>query len=134
MTPAHEEALRLLRLADRDIAVFMSIKDAPEIHLSMVCFHAQQAVEKALKAVLFRYGIQFERTHDLVKLARHLRSVGLTLSVTDEGLRKLNPYAVTLRYDDEEIELLSRDEALIIIEKVRTWAGQQVGEPLDTGR
>lgn len=47
MTPQHEEALRALRLADRDIAVFERIKDVPEIHLSMVCFHAQQAVEKS---------------------------------------------------------------------------------------
>ena len=35
MTPQHEEALRALRLADRDIAVFERIKDVPEIHLSI---------------------------------------------------------------------------------------------------
>ena len=36
MTPQHEEALRALRLADRDIAVFERIKDVPEIHLSIL--------------------------------------------------------------------------------------------------
>ena len=41
MTPQHEEALRALRLADRDIVVFERIKDIPDIHLSMVYFHAQ---------------------------------------------------------------------------------------------
>jgi len=73
MTPQHEEALRALRLADRDIAVFERIKDVPEIHLSMMCFHAQQAVEKSLKAVLYEKHVDFRRTHDLAELAALLQ-------------------------------------------------------------
>lgn len=69
MTPQHEEALRALRLADRDIVVFERIKDIPEIHASMAGFHAQQAVEKSLKAVLYEKHVDFRRTHDLAKLA-----------------------------------------------------------------
>lgn len=34
----------------------------------MVCFHAQQAVEKSLKAMLFEWQMGFE-THDLERLA-----------------------------------------------------------------
>jgi hypothetical protein len=63
MTPHHEEALRFLRLADRDIDVLRHIGDQQDVHISMVCFHAQQAVEKSLKAVLFERQIDFSRTH-----------------------------------------------------------------------
>ena len=30
-----------------------------------VCFHAQQCIEKYLKAVLQKYGVPFQKTHDL---------------------------------------------------------------------
>ena len=32
-------------------------------------FHAQQAVEKMLKSVLVRMGVEFRKTHDLIELA-----------------------------------------------------------------
>ena len=38
-----------------------------------VGFHAQQAVEKAMKAVLVLEGVAFPRTHDLEFLAARLR-------------------------------------------------------------
>jgi HEPN domain-containing protein len=47
MKPHVEEALRSLRLADRDIKAFEVLADEPDVHLSMACFHAQQAVEKS---------------------------------------------------------------------------------------
>ena len=123
MTPQHEEALRALRLADRDIAVLDRIKGIPEIHLSMVCFHAQQAVEKCLKAVLYEEHIDFRRTHDLAELAALLKRGGFPVPCSDAELLKLNPYGVTFRYDDKDIELLSRDEAVWIVRMIREWAG-----------
>ncbi|MBI4384979.1 MAG: HEPN domain-containing protein [Nitrospinae bacterium] len=78
MKPNVEEALRSLRLADRDIKAFDILMNSPEAHSSVVCFHAQQAVEKSLKAVLYLNLIEFERTHDLVKLAELLRNNGFS--------------------------------------------------------
>jgi HEPN domain-containing protein len=129
MTPQHEEALRALRLADRDIAVFERIKDVPEVHLSMVCFHAQQAVEKSLKAVLFEKHVDFRRTHDLAELAALLHRAGISPPCADAELLKLNPYGVTFRYDDQDIELLTRDEAARIVRAIRDWAATLVGTP-----
>jgi len=125
MKPHVEEALRSLRLADRDIRAFEVLKNDSRIHLSMTCFHAQQAVEKSLKAVLFLNQVEFERTHDLVKLAQLLRDQGITLPVSDDQLRKLNPFAVTLRYDDLEIEGITREEAASLVMVVRRWAENQ---------
>ena len=53
MKPHIEEAQRALRLADRDIYAFNVLKKEPDTYLAVVYFHAQQAVEKLLKAVLF---------------------------------------------------------------------------------
>ena len=126
MKPNLEEALRSLRLADRDITVFDVLKSVSDVHVSMICFHAQQAVEKSLKAVLYQYLIEFERTHDLVKLAKLLRNQGIVPPIPDDDLRKLNPFAVTFRYDDTEIERLSREEAATIVSAMRQWAGEQI--------
>jgi len=89
MQPHLEEAWRLLRLADRDIKAFEVLKEAPDVHLSIIYFHTQQAVEKSLKAVLFLQQIEFARTHDLVKLARLLRNHGVMPPVTEDQLRRL---------------------------------------------
>ena len=75
--PNIEEALRSLRAADRDSKAFEILRDAAGAPLAAVCFHAQQAVEKSLKAVLFLHLIEFRRTHDLVKLAELLRNQGI---------------------------------------------------------
>ena len=126
MKPHIDEAWRSLRLADRDITAFDLLKDEPEVHVSIVCFHAQQAVEKSLKAVLYSRQIEFERTHDLVKLARLLGDRGMILPVSNDQLRVLNPFAVTFRYDDLEIELITRDDTTTLVTDVRQWAEEQV--------
>ena len=54
MKNSHDYALTLLNLADRDFRAFLALKN--DVHWNVdpltVCFHAQQGVEKALKAVL----------------------------------------------------------------------------------
>ncbi len=44
------------------------IKLAEESPTDTVCFHAQQCVEKYLKAVLVSEAIDFPKTHDLEEL------------------------------------------------------------------
>ena len=52
MTPFIDEAQRLLRLAERDYETFSILRAHPHAKLAPTCFHAQQAVEKAMKAAL----------------------------------------------------------------------------------
>ncbi len=126
MKPHLEEAWRSLRLADRDIQAFNLLQANPEIHISIICFHAQQAVEKSLKAVLFSRQIEFVRVHDLVKLAQLLSEQGLTLPVAEDQLRRSNPFAVIFRYDDLDIDIISRSDTANLVAKIRQWAGDQV--------
>ncbi|ABC99462.1 HEPN domain-containing protein [Synechococcus sp. 'PEA 65AY6A-5F PE A'] len=81
-------------------------------------------MEKSLKAVLFLQQIEFERTHDLVKLARLLANRGVTLPVTESQLRRLNPFAVAFRYDDLEITLASDDDLTSVVAEQK-GRGQQ---------
>ncbi|MEI6290899.1 MAG: HEPN domain-containing protein [Chloroflexota bacterium] len=65
------------------------------------CFHAQQAIEKALKALLALYGQNIPRTHDLEELQRtcvHLHPISELQSL---DLSEATDYAVQLRYDIE---------------------------------
>jgi len=63
-----------------------------------VCFHCQQCVEKYLKARLEEAGVNFPKTHDLIKL------LGLVITVEPQWvalhplIATLNPYAVGYRY------------------------------------
>lgn len=63
-----------------------------------VCFHAQQASEKALKALLLSDGIDFPLTHDLEELLRVARKGGLTFPPKVQRIVELTPYAVEARY------------------------------------
>ncbi len=96
------EALRALRMADKDIAALDYIFEAAVVADSIVGFHAQQAVEKSLKAVLHACSAGFGRTHDLTQLCELVSAVGLKLPLPMETIAQLTPYAVTLRYDETD--------------------------------
>ncbi len=68
MTPALDEARRLLRLALRDSDTFALLFPLPQATMAALGFHAQQAVEKALKAVCTKQSMEVRRTHDLAAL------------------------------------------------------------------
>ena len=97
MTIANEEVAMLLRLADQDRLAFLTLCANPDIEMRVVGFHAQQAVEKFLKAVLVARGKVFAPTHDLTKLAQALDTTGAALPVATDALKRLNPYAVAFR-------------------------------------
>ena len=65
--------------------------------MAPTCFRAQQAVEKALKAVLTIKHIDFRRTHDLEELVNLLADIGIASPFTPREFRRLNPFAVEFR-------------------------------------
>jgi hypothetical protein len=62
-------------------------------------FHAQQAVEKLLKALISAHSAPFELTHNLLRLATALQNLGEVLPLTPISLSDLNDFAVEYRYD-----------------------------------
>lgn len=45
---------------------------------------------------------------------------------------RLDPYAVTFRYDDMDIELITREDAAEWVGDIREWAEMQVRTVLET--
>lgn len=120
-------ARRFLLMAERDIQVFQKLSGDPDIHDSAVGFHAQQALEKCLKAVLAIHQIPFRKTHNLDELLDLLKDQGKVLPPSPDRLDIFTPYAVTLRYDLMELEPLNRDQARGVVEAVWRWAVEQIG-------
>ena len=119
-------ARRFLTLADRDIRTLNLLADTPESDDQAIGFHAQQAIEKCLKAVLSANQLAFRKTHDLVELLDLLHDKGCTPPPNAESLDALNPFAVTLRYDLFEVESVDRDWIARTVATVRTWAEAEV--------
>lgn len=74
-----------------------------------VCVMAQQAAEKAIKALLVNRAIDFPRTHDVLRLLQLLPQ-GLAMGVNAEGLDRLSAWAVAGRYP-VDVRDATRDDA-----------------------
>lgn len=122
----NKEAKVLLKLAYRDKVAFEVLINSKKVSLSTACFHAQQVVEKSLKSVLSNKHIVFKRTHDLVELCDLFIKNNIDIPFEQAFLSRLNPYAVTFRYDDTEIELVSRNEVVHFVTIVYEWAKKTV--------
>jgi HEPN domain-containing protein len=93
-----------------------------------VCFHAQQCVEKGLKAVAVSLGAQFRKTHILLDVADVIRAHSGEVPFSPEELASLDPWAVVGRYpgtDEPSDEIAER--ALRLAERIYAWAKGAVG-------
>jgi HEPN domain-containing protein len=71
----------------------------------VVGFHAQQTVEKAIRAVLVLNGIDFPRTHDLDFLVARVKEQGLPAPGAIANVGWLSPWAAQVRYDESSSDL-----------------------------
>jgi HEPN domain-containing protein len=120
-----EYALVLLRRAESDARACRALAADDAMADDVVGFHAQQAVEKALKAVLVLNGLEFPRTHDLDFLLAHASEHGVRTpeELVDAGW--LSPWAAQLRYDEPAGEL-DRTAAVAAAEASIAWAAATV--------
>jgi HEPN domain-containing protein len=96
------------------------LKMGDECPTDTVCFHAQQCVEKYLKAALTYNRIDFPRTHDISELIE-LLPVGIRVGISIEDQLRLNSYAVVTRYpgDFGMIHLPEAKSAVALARRVR---------------
>ena len=98
------------------------------MEFAVAAFHAQQTVEKALKAVMSGYGLEYRRTDDLEDLASRIADTGVVpVPVSYADLRALTPYGVAFRYDDEITDILSPSNAKQFIDEILSWAQNIIG-------
>ena len=102
-----------LRYAEEDLTTAETFLEHPRVPPRQGCWHAQQAAEKALKAVLIFLQIDFQRTHDLDVL-RALLPDDSPLKTALPNLEDLNRWAVGARYPDvlQEVTEAAASEAV----------------------
>ena len=93
----------------------------------VVCFLAQQCVEKYLKAFLTLYRVHFPRTHDLVELLNLAAPVHSTLALLKPFLSTLQPYAVAFRYPGEAATIAEARQAVQRASLIRAQLRQALG-------
>lgn len=110
--------------AESDLKLAILGRAQGDILHEQICFHAQQAVEKALKAVLIDCGIDFPLTHDIEVLLELVDQdrIELPSELANAGL--LTPYAVETRYPGSwgEISEADVDEAIALAKSAIHWA------------
>ena len=101
---------------------------SPGVYLEDLSFDAQQAAEKAIKAVLLARGIDFPYVHDLGLLLTLLEGHGETVPEAIRQAERLNPYATTTRYPAiaEPVSENEYADALEIAETVVRWAETRI--------
>jgi len=120
-----EVADLLLGKAASDLSAARVLADDANQHDDVVGFHAQQAIEKSLKAVLAVRGFEIPRTHDLDLLTRLVATGPDPFPNELHDANALSPWAVATRYDDINATL-DRGAAVEIAEKSLIWARQRV--------
>lgn len=127
MNSPTDYAAALLRKAHDDAYVVEHLAADAAAPDWVLGFHAQQAAEKAIKAVLAKRNIEFPRTHNLAMLLELLRRDGSQLPPDSEDLPRLVPFGVALRYDDAlgaDEPALDRKWAVQVVTRTLLWADQ----------
>lgn len=117
-----------LAKADNDALNIQNNLAARRVPWDTICFHAQQAAEKCLKAFLAYHGHEPPRTHDLVALLTECASIDPALTGLEEDCRRLTYYAVTARYpaDLYEPDEVAGRQMVAVYERVRAAVGTRL--------
>lgn len=124
-----EAVKRWLIKADHDLIAAKVLSSLETQIMDVVCFHAQQCIEKSLKAFLVHSNAHVEKTHDVLRLLN-------LCSLTDKEFDKfknesvdLADYAVAGRYPEDWLEITSSDaaEAVKLAEEIMGFVRRKVG-------
>ena len=99
-----------------------------DVMLEDLCFNAQQATEKALKAVCLHKKQDFPKTHSITRLTDILAAAGVDVPEQVRTADVLTQYAVQTPYPGpvEEITLEEYKESLAIAARVVFWAEKMI--------
>ncbi|MBF0607038.1 MAG: HEPN domain-containing protein [Candidatus Magnetobacterium sp. LHC-1] len=125
MRPPEEVKKKLVRQwlakADDDVKACEALLALRPPLLYPTCFHAQQAAEKYIKAILTWYQIEFPKTHSIKQLLDLAEPAqpGLINGLKDAVM--LTPYGVDIRYPSgvPEPDMQEAEQALKLASKVR---------------
>jgi HEPN domain-containing protein len=93
-----------------------------------VCFHAQQCIEKYLKALLTEQETPFPKIHDLVKIGEMCFQTTPALKSLEADLDLLSRYAIAFRYPGVIATQEEAQAAITAMKKVRKLARNSLGK------
>ena len=96
----------------------------PDVYLEDLCYEAQQAAEKAIKAVMIARNIDFPYVHNVALLLSMLEEHGISIPNTVRRAARLTPYAVDTRYPGVSTPVDEHEyvDAVDIADIVIRWA------------
>ena len=98
-----------LEKANGDYSTSNHLLSSGDAYLEAAAFHAQQAAEKYLKALLVWYQIEFPKTHDLSLLISLASSRSPELVESLSAVQLLTPYGVEYRYPGDYPDINKED-------------------------
>ena len=114
--------------ADLETADFLYEKQYPR-QLEIICYHCQQAGEKAIKALYIAKEIPggIPRKHDLWFLLEQMKNiVDIPESIYDAA-EKLDPYAIVFRYPGENrVDDYRAKQAIGLAKAIIDWVNQNI--------
>ncbi|MBI2999118.1 MAG: HEPN domain-containing protein [Deltaproteobacteria bacterium] len=94
------------------------------VYLEDLCFDAQQAAEKAIKALLIKRDVAFPYVHDLAELLTSLEKAGQEIHESIRQAERPSKFAVFTRYPGMGPLIKEKEykESVRIAERVVKWA------------
>lgn len=122
MSEKLEHVQRLFFKAGNDLRSAADLIRSQTPATDVICFHCQQAVEKAIKALLVLHQIDFRKLHDIGQLLELLRCSPTPPSdVQTHGLDSLTRFAVETRYPPGEASPDEASRALELAKEFLEW-------------
>ncbi len=120
-----------LRRAASNLARARAGPSSAEVLYDDLCFDAQQAAEKAIKAVLVAQRTPFPKVHAIERLLGLAEDAGVVVPAEIREAARLTRFATQARYPDVAEEA-TEDEYRRSVElagSVVRWARQQIEQP-----
>ena len=114
--------------ADLETADFLYEKQYPR-QLEIICYHCQQAGEKAINAVYIAKEIPggIPRKHDLWFLLEQMKNVVDIPESIYDAAEKLDPYAIVFRYPGENrVDDYRAKQAIGLAKAIIDWVNQNI--------
>ena len=125
LAQAVAEWLRVVEM-DRTTAyhLFKTMHPKP---VEIICFHCQQAAEKAIKALFILKEIEIIKIHDLMILLKKIETFFSIPIAVKNASDDLTPFAATFRYPDyPDIDEELTKKALADMDVVVDWCKEQI--------
>ena len=82
--------------------------------LEQICYHCQQSIEKALKAVLAYNEVEIPRIHIIGRLVDECSKYGFSIQIDRKIAKLITDYATLSRYPDNMNEWTEEDARLAL--------------------